>query len=181
MSVENRYERLTGPFPIAPGVTIPVGGYGFRSVQTSYSFGEQRPASGSISVRVGEFWSGDHRAVAFNQGRIEVTPQLSVEPSVSINWVDLPEGAFTTALGRARVNDSFTPRMFLSGLLQYNSSDDSGDSVSTNLRLRWEYSPGSELFVVYTEDRTVDPLVPKRDGERRNRGFVIKINRLFRF
>ena len=40
--------------------------------------------------------------------------------------------------------------MFASALLQYNSSS---DSLSANLRLRWEYSPGSELFVVYNEDR----------------------------
>ena len=38
--------------------------------------------------------------------------------------------------------------MFVSALLQYNSSN---DSLSTNLRLRWEYRPGSELFVVYNE------------------------------
>ena len=68
--------------------------------------------------------------------------------------------------------------MFFSGLLQYNTS---GDTVSTNLRLRWEYSPGSELFVVYTEDRDTSPLAPDRDSGLRNGGLVVKINRLFRF
>ncbi len=71
-----------------------------------------------------------------------------------------------------------TPRMFFSGLLPYNSS---GDTFSTNVRLRWEYSPGSELFVVYTEDRDTDRLLPDRRTELRNRGFVVKTNRLFRF
>ena len=78
----------------------------------------------------------------------------------------------------ARVNYSFTPRMFFSGLTQYNSAR---NTVSNNLRLRWEYSPGSELFVVYTEDRKTDPLLPDRYTELRNRGFVVKVNRLFRF
>ena len=64
------------------------------------------------------------------------------------------------------------------GLVQYNSAF---DTISTNLRLRWEYSPGSELFVVYTEDRDSTPLRPDRSAELRNRGFVIKFNRLFRF
>ena len=40
--------------------------------------------------------------------------------------------------------------MFASGLLQYNSTD---NSFSSNLRFRWEYHPGSELFVVYTDER----------------------------
>ena len=56
--------------------------------------------------------------------------------------------------------------------------------MNVNLRLRWEYSPGSELFVVYTEDRGADPLRPDRvDGfsALRNRGLVVKVNRLFRF
>jgi len=177
-SVADRYELLTTPFSIASGVTLPVGGYGFRDVGASYSFGQQRPISGTISVRSGSFWSGDSTSIGVNRGRIEVTPQLSVEPSLSVNWVDLPEGRFTAALPRARVNFTVTPRMFFSGLLQYNSSV---DSFSTNVRLRWEYSPGSELFVVYTEDRDTDPFLPDRRTVLRNRGFVVKTNRLFRF
>ena len=34
--------------------------------------------------------------------------------------------------------------------MQYNSST---NLVSANVRLRWEYQPGSELFVVYNEER----------------------------
>jgi hypothetical protein len=67
--------------------------------------------------------------------------------------------------------------MFVSGLFQYNSTN---DTLGTNLRLRWEYSPGSELFVVYTEEQDVDPLRPDRYAELRNRGFVVKVTRLFR-
>ena len=178
VSAVDRYELLTSSFTIAPGVTLPVGGYGFRDVGASYSFGQQRPVSGSISVRTGSLWSGDSTSVGLSQGRVEVTPRVSVEPSVSVNWVDLPEGSFTTTLGRVRVNYTVIPRMFFSGLLQYNSSS---DAVSTNVRLRWEYSPGSELFVVYTEDRDTDPFLPARRTELRNRGFVVKMNRLFRF
>ena len=64
--------------------------------------------------------------------------------------------------------------MFASALVQYGSSD---SSFSTNLRYRWEYVPGSELFVVYTDERdTVGPGYPGL----KNRAFVVKINRLFR-
>ncbi len=179
LDASDNYELLVEPFQIAPGVFLPVGGYGFRDVGFRYAFGQQRPVSGTVSVRHGQFWSGDHTVVDIRQGRVEVTPQLSVEPSASLNWVDLPQGDFTTHLGRVRVNYTVSPRMFFSGLLQYNSS---ADIFSTNVRLRWEYSPGSELFVVYTEDRDTDLLMPVRGGTAlRNRGFVVKINRLFRF
>ncbi len=174
----DHYELLTVPFTISPGVTLPVGGYYFRNFRASYRFGAQRPVSGQITVQTGGFWNGDNTVVSISRGRIEVTPQLSIEPSVSLNWVDLPEGSFTTQLASTRFTYTFTPRMFFSGLLQYSSS---GDSFSTNLRFRWEYSPGSEIFVVFSEDRNVNPLIPNRVTQLRNRGLVVKINRLFRF
>ena len=44
-----------------------------------------------------------------------------------------------------------------------------------------DHSPGSELFV-RTDDRDVTGgLRPDRGRDLRNRGFVVKLNRLFRF
>jgi hypothetical protein len=82
---------------------------------------------------------------------------------------------FTTKLLGSRVTYTMTPLMFASALIQYNTST---NLVSTNLRLRWEYHPGSELFVVYNEERdSVARPVP----DLQNRAFIVKINRLFRF
>ena len=64
--------------------------------------------------------------------------------------MSLIEGDFTTHLVGSRVTYTVTPLMFVSALVQYNSSI---NAVSTNARLRWEYQPGSELFVVYNEER----------------------------
>ena len=176
------YEFLEQPFRIAPGVTIPVGGYGFQDVQTSFTFGQQRRLSGQVSVQHGSFFSGDKTTVVVgqgrDQGRVELTPQFSLEPSYSYNRVDLPEGLFTTHLVQTRTTYTLTPLMFVSALMQYNSSS---DSLNTNVRLRWEYTPGSELFVVYNEDRDTDSLMPDRFSELRNRAVVVKVNRLFRF
>ena len=170
------YDLLDQPFRIAPDVTIPTGGYSFQDVTASFALGQQRTLSGSMLVQHGTFFSGDKTTVGFSRGRVELTPQLSVEPSISLNWVDLPEGRFTTQLVTTRTTYTVTPLMFVSALLQYNSSN---DSLSTNLRMRWEYRPGSELFVVYSEQRNT--LTPNRYPELANRGFVIKINRLLRF
>jgi len=65
--------------------------------------------------------------------------------------------------------------MFISALLQYNSRN---DSLGTNLRLRWEFQPGSEIFVVYNDQR--DTLAPSA-WDLNNRALVIKITRLVRF
>ena len=120
---------------------------------------------------MGAFGSTGRRTV----GRLELTPQFSVEPSLEFNRIDLPEGRFTTRLVRTRTTYTVTPLMFVSALLQYNSSN---DSLSTNVRLRWEFLPGSELFVVYKEQRDT---LARRFPELDNRTLIIKINRLFRF
>ena len=179
VSVADNYEFLHREFTPGPDeVAFPVGGYQFFDVEGTYSPGAQRRLNGTFTVRAGDYFNGTIRSVGFSRGRMEVTERLSLEPSVSVNWIDSPQGAFRTDLLVSRVNFSFTPRMFFSGLIQYNSST---NTVSNNLRLRWEYQPGSELFVVYTEDRLTDPLRPDRFSELRNRGFVVKVNRLFRF
>ncbi len=179
----NTYDLLQQPFEIASDVTIPVGGYNFSNTQLSYAFGPQRRLSGTLSVDRGSFYGGTKTAVAIGggfgpggAGRIELSPRFSLEPGLSINWVELPQGSFTSQLVTTRTTYTFTPTMFLSALIQYNSSN---NALSSNIRLRWEYRPGSELFVVYNEQR--DTLTPNSLPELENRIFIIKINRLLRF
>ncbi len=88
----------------------------------------------------------------------------------------MPQGSFTTQLVTTRTTYTLTPAMFVSALIQYNSAN---NALSSNIRLRWEYQPGSELFIVYNEQR--DTLTPERYPELQNRAFIIKFNRLFRF
>jgi hypothetical protein len=162
-------ERITG-------ATIAAGRYEFWTADASYTFGPQRFFSGSLSGRFGAFYGGHLATAGLNRGRVEVTRQLSLEPSVSYNWVRLPGQSFNTVLAVTRMTYTFSPRMFLSGLVQYNSS---ADSFSANVRLRWEYSPGSEIFLVYSEER--DTYDFERFPVLSNRGLVLKVNRLLRF
>ncbi|MEY3668284.1 MAG: hypothetical protein RL572_1824 [Pseudomonadota bacterium] len=175
LSASDDFEMLVRPFRIAPGVTLRPGKYDFTSYQASYNFGAQRKVSGILSLRVGDFWSGTNTSIGFGSGRIELSPQLSLEPSYSINKVELPEGDFRTELSSLRVTYTLSPRMYLGGLIQYDSN---ASSFSTNLRFRWEWAPGSEFFVVYSDDRNTDPFGHPSGLELRNRGFAVKINKL---
>ncbi len=176
VSISDDFEMLTRPFNIANGVTLQPGKYDFTSYQTSYRLGTQRKVSGALSLRIGDFWSGENTSIGISSGRIELSPQLSLEPSYSINRVELPEGDFRTELGRLRITYTLSPRMYVGGLVQYNSSQ---SSLSTNFRFRWEWAPGSELFVVYSDDRDTNPFDRPDSFELRNQGWAIKINRLF--
>jgi hypothetical protein len=174
--ISDSYEYLARPFQISSGITLQPGSYDFTSIETSYRFGQQRPVSGQILLRTGDFWSGKNTALRFTSGRIEVSPQISIEPSYTINRVELPEGDFDTKLGAVRLTYTFSPRMYLGGLVQYNSTS---DSFSTNFRFRWQWSPGSELFIVYSDDRDTDPFNPRSSTELRNRGLLVKFTKLF--
>jgi hypothetical protein len=174
VSYVNNHESLVVPFQVAEGVRIPVGAYDFGNVVASFNPGQQHRVSGSASFETGSFYTGDKRTASF-RGRVNLTPQLAVEPNVSLNWIDLPQAAFTNKVIGTRTLFTMTPRMFVSALVQYTSAT---TSLSANVRFRWEYQPGSELFVVYTEGRDT---FPPRGVPLETRGFVVKINRLFRF
>ena len=118
--VQDNYEFLVQPFPIASDVTIPAGAYAFQDLFASYSMGTQRRFSGTFSIQRGGFFSGNITAYGYRRGRIEITPQFSFEPSISINRIDLPEGKFTATLVQSRATYTFTQRMFFGGLVQYN-------------------------------------------------------------
>ena len=174
--IQQDYEFLPRPFAIIDDVTIPVGGYEFTDFQVSYSMGPHRRVAGGLSFQHGEFFGGDITAVGYSRGLIEVSRQFAVEPSISLNRITLPQGSFTAQVATTRLTYTFTPRMFASALLQYNSTN---NVLSTNVRLRWEYQPGSELFVVYNDQR--DTWMNRGFPILENRAFVVKLTRQFRF
>lgn len=169
------FEFLAEPFQIASDVAISVGGYDFQDVDLSYRLGQHRWFTGRLSVQHGSFFGGEKTAFGFTRPRLGLSRQLSLEPGFSFNRIDLPEGRFTTQLVTARATYTLTPQTFVSGLIQYNSSN---RSFGTNVRLRWEYQPGSELFVVLNEQRET---LARRPPELENRSIVVKLTRLFRF
>ena len=177
VSYTDSYEFLARPFPIPiyPSVVVPPGRYDFQTTKIGFNLGRRRKVSGNMSVEHGTFYDGHRTSVNVSQGRVSLTNALSVEPTYSLNDVDVPEGAFTTHLVGSRITYTMTPLMFVSALVQYNSGT---NSVSTNARLRWEYQPGSELFVVYNEDRNT---LARSFPATSTRAFIVKVNRLFRF
>ncbi len=171
----NEHEFLPVPFRIATGVTLPVAAYDFHSGKAGYTFGRQRNLSGTVTFEQGTFYDGHKTTFGATSNRLNLGPQLTIEPGYTINKVTVVEGAFTQRLITTRTTYTMTPLMFASALVQYNEAS---NSLAVNARFRWEYQPGSELFVVYNETR--DTLAPSFPGLQ-NRSFIVKINHVFRF
>ena len=167
------YEFLPRAFTVYPGVVIPVGPYEFQEGQTAFTIGPRRKVNGRIGLARGSFFDGDRTEVSYS-GRVEVTPSFMAEPAVTVNWVHLPVGDFRNTVARTRLVYTLSTRSFLAALVQYSSGS---HSVSANVRWRWEYRPGSDLFVVFSEGRDTDP---HADPRLQNRALVVKLTRLFR-
>ena len=168
------FEWIPDAFNIATGVRIRPGAYHFQNLLGSYQLGNQHKFSGTFTLARGSFWDGTKTEAGY-RGRIELSYRFYMEPGLSFNIVRLPAGDFTAKLLSTRATFTLTPRIFTSALVQYNSSS---NSLSGNYRFRWEYQPGSDLFVVYSDGR--DTTVRGYPGLV-NRTFVVKATRLFRF
>ena len=84
----------------------------------------------------------------------------------------LPGGAFVTNLVRLRVNYSFTTRMFVQALVQYN---DRARLWSSNLRFGMLSDANTGLFIVYNEVEGIDAFIPQGAG----RSLILKYSYLF--
>ncbi|MBT8403385.1 MAG: carbohydrate binding family 9 domain-containing protein [Gemmatimonadetes bacterium] len=168
------FDRLDVPFEVATDLAVPRGRYTFTNNRLWFRAGEQRRLSGSVSYQWGAYYHGELKSLSLSQGRLVVTNQFSLEPGVSLNLIDLPEGDSDQTVFRLRSDYAFSPRMFASALVQYNTAT---DYLSSNVRFRWEYAPGSELFVVWTDDRDTG----FGGTGLRTRALAIKLTRLLRY
>lgn len=168
------FDRLNQGFAVGEGVVLPPGDYRFEDVKSVLDLSARRRVIGSVTLGRGSFYGGT-RSEAGYRGRLELSPKVSFEPGISFNWLALPQGDLTTRLLTGRASVTLSPRAFVSALVQYNSA---GRALSASVRLRWEYQPGSELFVVWSEGRDT---TPRGFPTLANRTFVVKGTRLLRF
>ena len=166
-------ERLLEGFSLSSEVGVPAGDYRFSRTGVRVRMGSHRPFSGFLRYEFGDFFGGTRRQVSY-RGRAEFNTRFSLEPNVSLNWIEVPEGSVRAQVSRLRATYTVSPRSFLGALVQYNSA---AQLFSANVRYRWEYSPGSDLFVVFSTNRDGD------DGLSglSDRALVVKFTRLFRF
>jgi hypothetical protein len=168
------YEYLPQEFQIAPDVRLPSGGYMYQLVRSGYMLGPQHRISGRITTGRGTFYDGYRTDLGYT-GRVALGARVNFEPGITLNWIELPQGDFSAKLVTTRAIVTPSPRMVVSGLFQYNAT---AHTLNASVRLRWEYTGGSELFVVYSDGRDTRT---RRLSGMLNRSVALKITRLVRF
>ena len=143
------FERLTEPFTIRQGITIPAGDYFTNEFRIRTFSDRSRLLSGSFTFSKGGFFDGDRTSVNFS-GSVLIKPRLSATLRYNYNRIDLEGGKFPADLYSLQTDYSFSPSMFLGAFIQYNTDS---DRILTNIRFNWIHRPLSDFTVVFTEDR----------------------------
>ena len=101
------------------------------------------------------------------------SPQISFTAGYTRNQVDVTDGSFNADISSLRATYSYSTKLSTNVLVQYNSLE---KAFSTNVRFNFIHRPGSDFFIVFTENRG-------RDGqgwELSDRGMVMKLTYLAR-
>ena len=164
-------QGVTRPFEIYPGIFVPLGTYDHKELQLVGNTNRGAPVSFDSRVVAGGFFGGNRLSTTAG-----LSARLGETFTTNVSWqrndVNLPWGDFVTNLLRTRVSYSFSPRIYLQALLQYN---DRADIWSTNLRFGWLQASNSGLFIVLNDTVDLDDAAARRTG----RTLTLKYSRLF--
>jgi len=162
-------QRITSPFHIYKNVFIPSGVYCFTRHQLTYGSGQDRRFTYNFFERFGGYYRGtlnEFRA----QGNYRATTKFSISAAETWDRFRLPlqNGNFSVLLASLQANYSFTRFLTFTSLVQMDTS--STQAISTNLRLRYNYRPDSDLYVIYnvgTQFASIAPANPTQVRETR--------------
>ena len=142
----SQQEVLDVPFPISPGIVIPVGDYSFDDHGIEFGTSSFRKFSGRIAYTDGEFYDGT-RSRVFGNFLWTPSPKFSTNFGYNLNYIDLPHGTqtFTTRIITTSIDWVFSSKLSWTNLIQY---DNVSEIAGVNMRLNWIPEAGREFFFV---------------------------------
>jgi Domain of unknown function (DUF5916)/Carbohydrate family 9 binding domain-like len=166
-------QRITTPFHIYKNVFVPNGLYHFARHQLTYGSGQDRRFTCSFFERFGGYYGG-----TLNEFRIRANyrPTAKFSISASETWdrfrLPLPNGNFSVVLASLQANYSFTRFLTFTSLIQMDTSNT--QAVSSNLRLRYNYRPDSDIYVIYNVGTQFASIAPANPPQIRETRFAVK-------
>jgi hypothetical protein len=164
--------QVDDAFEVA-GVSVPAGRYGLDQWSVGFTSTSARPWQISTSYAEQDYFGGSLSRLTAGFTLIP-SPAFSIATSFSENRGSLPAGDFKADIVSVRTTWALSPRIVTNALFQWNSVS---DEVSANVRFNFIHRPGSDLFLVFTENRGVGDDLWALDS----RGMVAKLTWLIRF
>ena len=166
-------QRITTPFHIYKNVFIPNGLYHFARHQLTYGSGQDRRFTYNFFERFGGYYGG-----TLNEFRVRANyrPTARFSMSASETWdrfrLPLPNGNFSVVLASLQGNYSFSRFLTFTSLIQMDTSNT--QAVSANLRLRYNYHPDSDLYIIYNVGTQFASIAPANPPQVRESRFAVK-------
>jgi hypothetical protein len=160
-------------FDLEDRVTVPAGTYHLWQTGWFASTSPARPIAFRSEALLQGTFHGRLRSVSGEATLVPVA-NLTLAFRYAHNSANLPAGSFDADLAAVRLTVATSPRLVGNALVQYNSLD---RTISANVRVAYTFRPGSDLFLVLTEERG-DGVSAWASGDR---AAVAKITWLFRF
>jgi hypothetical protein len=178
IQVNDSIDNPLRPFRIFTGrdgrsVTIPPGRYEWWEWAPSLATDPSAPVWASTQFTMGDFYDGSRKQYNVDLG-VQSKGKFQAGIGYIRNDVELPHGDFTTDLVRVKTTYSFTPRISLQALVQYNSQT---AQASSNIRFSWFARSGTGFFLVYNEERDTFGAGQRALG----RALIVKYTRQFDF
>jgi len=167
------YTVLDYGFDLADRIPIVPGRYDLRDTEISLYTSPNRPLTASVAASLQHLWDGDVSAVSGSLA-LQGGSHLSLSGSYTRSETALPTGGFVAHVGGLRAGWAFSTRLAAHVYAQYNSLE---RQFLANVRLRFIYRPGSDIYVLYNEERGA----PGDPRALVSRGFAVKGTWLVRF
>jgi hypothetical protein len=162
-------QRIATPFHIYKSVFIPNGLYKFSRHNFIYQSRQDRKFTYNFIERAGGYYGG-----TLNEFRMRADYRSTAKFSISASgtWdrfrLPLPNGDFSVVLASLQGNYSFSRFLTFTSLVQMDTSNT--QAASANLRLRYNYRPDRDLYIVYnigTQFASIAPANPPQVRETR--------------
>jgi hypothetical protein len=149
LELADHFERVHESFTVS-GAVVPAGDHRFRDGSVSYGTNQGRSLSARMNVGGGGYYNGDRFSLGGGVlGRLG--DQMILDLSAEHNRITLPgQGSVNAAAYSGRLEWYFSTALVATGLLQY---DEAAHELVSNIRLRWEHAPLSDLFLVLSDRR----------------------------
>ena len=127
------------------GVSVPRATYKHNELQVVMITNQNKAVSLNARTIIGGYFGGD-RIASTATVKARVGDKLNSSAIVNYNILNLPNGELKAIILGNRLAYSFTPRMFVQSLVQYNNRS---RITSVNARFGWLQNANNGLFVVF--------------------------------
>jgi hypothetical protein len=172
VNVERSVEFIDEDWEVREGYVVPKGSYPGMDYSLRFTTDQSRRLAGGLRLNYGDYYTGRSLRVGVGSSITNI-PRLRMDIDYNHNYVEMSEGSFHTNTVGLRAFYFFSTELYLKTYIQLNDDRlryEDREKVVSNVLLRWIYSPGSNLYLVYNDSRLIGP----GHDEIKNRTVILK-------